>query len=195
MITLTLPAIHLPDQLIDTPHGALRIPGHRVPARQVPVDPAQLATLVHAARQAARNAHAPYSRFRVGAALIMADDPTATVYSGANIENSSFGGTCCGERSALVAAASRGLRRIRYLAVSCADNLTAPLAERSPCGICRQVIKEFTHKELALDDALILIDSGADDTLCEVLDIERLLPYGFNFAPPAGHGTHSPAGS
>jgi len=195
MITLTLPAIDISDSLAATPQGTLRIPGQHIPERQVTVDPATLAALITAAREAAQHAHAPYSRFRVGAALIMADDPDATVFSGANIENSSFGGTCCGERSALVAAASRGFRRIKYLAISTVDSLGAPLAERSPCGICRQVIREFSGGEMDLDTALILIDSGADDTLCEIMDIERLLPHGFSFAPPVGHGIHSPADS
>lgn len=192
--TLSLAALVIPDSILETPYGRLRIPGQQIPERRITLDPALLAGLLHSAREAARSAHAPYSHFHVGAALIMADDPEARVFSGANIENSSYGGTCCAERSALFAAASAGFRRLRYLAVSTVDSLDGPLRDRSPCGICRQVIREFCDP--ADDDgALIFIDNGTEDTLCEVLDIERLLPHGFSFAPPPGHGTHNPADS
>ncbi|MDG2285928.1 MAG: cytidine deaminase, partial [Alphaproteobacteria bacterium] len=99
-----------------------------------------------------------------------------------NVENSSYGVTVCGERNAVFAAVSKGFRRIKYLAVSTTDSLDAPLSERSPCGICRQAIREFTEHDVTLDEALILIDTGEDDVLCDVMDIARLLPHGFTFA-------------
>ena len=110
----------------------------------------------------------------------MADDPTVTLFSGTNVENSSYGLTCCAERNALFQAASSGFRQLRYLAISTVDSLTSPLAERSPCGACRQVIKEFGGE----GEVLIFIDSGGGDSgiLCNVFDMERLLPYGFKLA-------------
>jgi cytidine deaminase len=186
MVTITLPARDLPDSVIDTAHGRIVVPGHRLPEKKVEVDPALVADLVKAARANAARAYAPFSHFHVGAALVMADDPEGRIHAGANIENSSYGVCSCGERTALNHAAGLGFRRIKYLAVSCASALDAPLADRSPCGICRQAIKEFTAKDFSADDALIFIDTGDDSgVLCEVMDIERLLPYGFNFGGPA----------
>jgi cytidine deaminase len=181
-IELILPALDIPDSLIETPVGALRVPGVRIEEKRVMIDAGQLAALITAAREAASRAHAPHSRFHVGAAVVMADDPSATVHAGANVENSSYGATVCGERNALFGAVSKGFRRIKYLAVSTADSLDAPLSERSPCGICRQAIREFTEHEVSLDEALILIDTGEPDVLCDVMDIGRLLPFGFTFA-------------
>lgn len=76
--------------------------------------------------------------------------------------------------------------------MSTVQSLGDELRNRSPCGICRQVIREFCDPQ-DQPGGLILIDSGEDDVLCEVLDIERLLAHGFSFAP--AHGTHNPAGS
>ena len=65
------------------------------------------------------------------------------------------------------------------LAVSTPETLNMPLEERSPCGLCRQVIREFAD-----EDTLVICDSGEDDILGDILDIERLLPFGFQFTPP-----------
>jgi cytidine deaminase len=180
---LVLPAVRLAAQTVPTPAGTLRLPGHEIPEKRLEIEPARLAALLAAARAAADKAYAPFSRFRVGAALVMADDPAGTVFTGANVENSSYGGTICAERTAITQAAAHGFRRIRWLAVSCADALAAPLADRSPCGLCRQVIKEFTDPDPARDAALVLIDSAAAGILADVLDIERLLAHGFHFGP------------
>jgi cytidine deaminase len=181
-VELTLPALEVPDHRVETPAGAIRVPGIRLPEKRVAVDAALVAKLIDHAREAARLAHAPHSDFHVGAAIIMADDPYATIFSAANIENSSYGVTVCGERNALFAAASKGFRRVRYLALSTVDALDAPLSERSPCGACRQAIREFTEHDVAIDEALILIDTGDPGVLCDVMDIQRLLPHGFTFA-------------
>lgn len=181
-IELILPALVIPDSLTETPAGAIRVPGVQLAEKRVTIDADLLAELINTARTAARTAHAPHSHFHVGAAVVMADDPDEVVHGGANVENSSYGVTVCGERNALFSAVSKGFRRIKYLAVSTVDSLHAPLAERSPCGVCRQAMREFTEHDVALDEALILIDSGEPGVLCDAMDMARLLPHGFTFA-------------
>jgi len=183
-ITLTLPPVRIAPNITDTACGRIVIPGYAIAEKKIAIDPEKIQQLILAARDAAGNAYAPYSRFRVGAAIIMADDPEGKIYPGANIENSSYGVACCAERSSLFHCAALGFRRLKYLAVSCLGALDSPLAARSPCGICRQAIKEFIHEDISADDTLIFIDNGDPDTLCEIFDIDRLLPYGFNFSPP-----------
>lgn len=178
-VTLVLPGVSQPAVSYETAAGRIVVPGQDIPEKRIVVDPVLVRALVQAARAAARDAYVRYSGFHVGAALIMDDDPNGTVFSGANVENSSYGVTCCGERTALYQAAAKGFRTLRYLAVSTADALDRPLRSRTPCGVCRQAIREFTALDVACDEALVLIDNGTDNVLCEAFDIERLLPYGF----------------
>lgn len=175
-VELALPAVTRPAAAMETAAGRLIVPSRNIPERRVMVDPAELARLRAASRAAAAGAHAPYSGFTVGAALIMADDPDRRVFVGANVENASYGGTICAERTAIAQAASAGFRRIAVLAVSCTQALHAPLADRSPCGICRQVIAEFAGDA---PPTLVLVDSAEDGTLGEILDLDRLLPHAF----------------
>jgi cytidine deaminase len=181
-VELILPALAIPESRAQTSAGTLRVPGLRLREKRVTIDANLLAELISAARAAAGKAHVPHSHFHVGAAVVMADDPSAAVHSAANVENSSYGVTVCGERNALFGAVSKGFRRIKYLAVSTANSLDAPLSERSPCGVCRQAIREFTEHDVDLDEALILIDTGEPGVLCDVMDVARLLPHGFTFA-------------
>jgi cytidine deaminase len=92
--------------------------------------------LFEEAQKAAGFAYAPYSRFRVGAALLAED---GTVYTGCNVENRSFGLSLCAERSALVQGVSKGSRSFIALAVATPD-AQEPVG---PCGACRQVLSEF----------------------------------------------------
>jgi cytidine deaminase len=91
--------------------------------------------LVEEALRAKENAYAPYSKFRVGAALLTCD---GQVFTGCNIENASFGATNCAERTAIFKAVSEGRREFTAIAIaSDSRHLTYP------CGICRQVMAEF----------------------------------------------------
>ncbi|HEY7258221.1 MAG TPA: cytidine deaminase [Gaiellales bacterium] len=92
--------------------------------------------LYEAARAAARRAHAPYSQFPVGAALLPAGDGDPIL--GVNVENASFGLTSCAERNAVFAAVAAGVRDFSAIAVH-AEAGSAP-----PCGACRQVLVEFS---------------------------------------------------
>lgn len=181
MVKLTLPSVAVADTETATPAGRLVVPGFQLPPRDVWVDEVLVQRLLLAARDAAERAYAPFSQFRVGAAALMDNDPKHTVFTGANVENSSYGGTICAERTALTAAASAGFRRLRYLAVCVRDALTAPLCDRSPCGLCRQFMRQFCDPHATLP-SLVFIADGQPGVLGQVLDIERLLPWGFRFA-------------
>lgn len=90
--------------------------------------------LLEKAKQASMNSYSPYSNFSVGSAVLLKD---STVYSGCNIENSSYGLTICAERTAIAKAISEGRKDIVAVAVY------SPSGDISPCGACRQFISEF----------------------------------------------------
>lgn len=122
--------------------------------------------LIKAAAQAAANAYAPHSKFQVGAALLCAD---GTVFTGCNVENSSYGLTNCAERTAVFSAVAAGRRDYKAIAVVAAGD-TMPF----PCGACRQVLNEFCSGEFPVHVANI----DALDTY-ETLCLSDLLPHGF----------------
>ena len=126
--------------------------------------PEQREKMLVAARAAFKNAHAPYSNFRVGSAILT---ERGVLYSGCNVENASYGLTCCAERNAIFAAVAAEGSAMRILAVAVATERDGPCA---PCGACRQVIYEFGP------DALILF-RGQSGT--EQMAITELLPEGF----------------
>lgn len=119
--------------------------------------------LVIAAKEAMKNAYAPYSNFRVGAALLTEDEK---VYTGCNIENASYGGTNCAERTALFKALSEGHRKFNKIAI-----ISDSLEYTYPCGICRQVLAEH-----GVDMEIIVADFNGE---FKVHKLNELLPYAF----------------
>ena len=117
--------------------------------------------------------YAPFSKFRVGAALLGKD---GVVYTGCNVENSSFGGTICAERTAFLKAISEGCREFEKIAVVArpvpAEGEEAETVEAWPCGICRQFMKEFC------DDDFIIITGTSEDTM-RTMTMTEILPEGF----------------
>ena len=109
--------------------------------------------LLLAARQSAHAAYAPYSGFRVGAALLCDD---GRVITGCNVENASYGLSICAERAAVFAAVAAGAQRFRAIALSCLS--TEPREPLVPCGACRQVLSEFVDRDLTV------IREGGDRT-------------------------------
>lgn len=120
--------------------------------------------LINRAILAKDTAYVPYSNFRVGAALI---DDMGREYSGCNVENASYGATCCAERTAIFKAVSEGSKKIRKMAVVCDQDDFC-----RPCGICRQVMAEF-----ASEDFVLL--SAKPDGEFEEFTMEMLLPSSF----------------
>jgi len=93
--------------------------------------------LIAAARQTRLNAHAPYSGFKVGAALLCDD---GTIVTGCNVENATYGLTICAERVAIVKAISEGRKPLGFKAVAIVGDTAQPTP---PCGACRQILWEF----------------------------------------------------
>ncbi len=114
------------------------------------------------AAEISENAYAPYSDFKVGAAL-MTDE--GRIYTGVNIENSSFGAGICAERTAFAKAVSEGERRFFAIAVYSEKD------EAVPCGICRQFMYEFAPD--------ITVITGKNSGRLNIRSLEELLPDGF----------------
>jgi len=127
--------------------------------------------LVTAARAARAHAYAPYSRYRVGAAVLTR---AGGIYAGCNVENATYGATLCAERSAIAAMVSAGDSD----PVACAV-VTAGPKPGTPCGICRQVLAEFAREMklvLVAEDAKGRIVARGSDRL------SRLLPHAFGLS-------------
>lgn len=117
------------------------------------------------AKENLKNAYAPYSKFKVGAALLCR---SGKVYGGVNIENSSFGATICAERSAVGNAITNGETEFLKIAVASSQG------EAWPCGICRQVLFEFSNDE----NPIKVITGNSEDELVSY-KIDELLFKGF----------------
>lgn len=127
------------------------------------LDQAQIQLLRDAALKALTHAHAPYSGFAVGAALL---DSEGKVYSGCNVENASLGLSVCAERTAVFKAVSEGARSFRAIAIATrAPELTPP------CGACRQVLLEF-----APELVVVLVNAKGDTSQYR---LSELMPHAF----------------
>ena len=120
--------------------------------------------LVEKAREAMKYAYAPYSNFKVGAALLT---ESGNIYVGCNIENISFGATNCAERTAVFKAVSEGEKNFKAIAIVSSSGKFTP-----PCGICRQVLSEFSE-----DMDIILADK--DDNI-KIIKLNELIPFSFD---------------
>ena len=120
--------------------------------------------LAKIAIDARENAYVPYSKFKVGAAVVTEDD---SIYTGCNIENASYGATNCAERTAIFKAVSEGHKKIKAIAIV-GDMST----HTYPCGICRQVIVEFATKDIN-----IILVKNEDDYIIKTM--EEILPGAF----------------
>jgi cytidine deaminase len=152
-------------------------PTDPAPTGPAPADPA-IAMLVQAARTAALNAHAPYSRFAVGAALLMTD---GSVITGANVENASYGLSLCAETVAIATASAAGrLREVAAVAVigGAMDAAGRPTGTDpvSPCGRCRQVLNEAA--QLGGRDLPVHCGAAQGDAVRSHL-LSTLLPHAF----------------
>ena len=123
--------------------------------------------LLNAAVEAMNNAYVPYSKFKVGAALLLKD---GQIILGCNIENASYGLCNCAERTALFKAYSEGYKKDDIVAMSVAGATDGPI---SPCGACRQVMAELLH----LNTPIYLTNVKGD---VKETTVEGLLPYSFS---------------
>lgn len=122
----------------------------------------QKKSLIAAAIQASEHAYAPYSQYRVGAALLTS---TGKIFLGCNVENASYGATICAERTAVAKAVSEGERDFEAIAVATQNG-------GSPCGICRQFMFEFSPEM-----QVIIADFSGKIHLD--MPLKELLPGGF----------------
>lgn len=118
--------------------------------------------LLRRAREALKNAYAPYSRYRVGACILAAD---GRMFCGCNVENASYGLTICAERGAVMAAVAGGARAFTRIAIASEGSLPWP------CGACRQVLREFAP------DIEVLVQDGGGNIRRATLS--ELLPMSF----------------
>lgn len=134
------------------------------------------APLLARAAQALESAHAPYSRFRVGAALLAAD---GAVFVGCNVENASYGLTICAERVAVATAVAAGKREFAAMAIVAAGG-TVPY----PCGACRQVLAEFCGPDFPVYAA-----GSRNMAAFERFRLNELLPHAFRTDPVGDRGS------
>ncbi|HLG96039.1 MAG TPA: cytidine deaminase [Bryobacteraceae bacterium] len=120
--------------------------------------------LIEAALQAREHAHAPFSKFKVGAAL---EDESGRIFTGCNVENATYGLTMCAERVAVFKALSEGARKFKRVVVAADTDVLTP-----PCGACRQILWEFCG-----DVELILVNPQGKT---ESMRLKQLFPRPFD---------------
>jgi cytidine deaminase len=134
-------------------------------------------TLLAAAQRVRKSAYAPYSRFRVGAAVLTRE---GDVFTGCNVENATYGATLCAERAAVAAMVAAG----QLSPIACAV-VTGARPPAPPCGICRQVLAEFAGAGLAL--ILASEDEGGRIVARKTSKLGALFPGAFRLAVGGGH--------
>jgi cytidine deaminase len=125
--------------------------------------------LLQAAKTVRLSAYAPYSGFKVGAAVFASN---GTLFTGCNVENASYGATCCAERNALFQAIAAGVKPSQFVAMAIVADTSTVI---SPCGICRQVIAELCPADMP-----ILLANMNDDS--QQTDVQTLFPQAFTSA-------------
>lgn len=125
--------------------------------------------LIHSALDARKTSYAPYSGYAVGAALLT---DGGKVYQGVNIENASYGATNCAERTAFFKAVSEGERSFKAIAIVGGLIGEEPVDYAYPCGVCRQVMQEFTD-----NDFCVIVAKSVSDY--QLYKLDELLPFGF----------------
>ncbi len=138
--------------------------------KNLPLSKEEVTRLVDAAQAARENSYSPYSKFKVGAAVLTSE---GEIFKGTNVENASYGLTVCAERNAIFAAVSAGHRRFRALALI--TQKIPGVAFGSPCGACRQVMSEFMPPATPVYIAVL---NGKKRTVyCKKLS--ELMPFAF----------------
>ena len=118
------------------------------------------------ALEATKFSYAPYSKFKVGAAIMASN---GEIFTGCNVENASFGGTICAERTAVFKAVSEGRREFIKIAIAESND-----GDCTPCGFCRQVLSEFSK------DGSLMVICKVNGVLKEI-PLRELLPHSFTF--------------
>lgn len=119
--------------------------------------------LLNLAKEAMQYAYTPYSKFQVGAAILM---KSGKIYTGCNIENASYGATNCAERTAIFKAVSEGEKEICAVAIVSSSNEFT-----YPCGICRQVLAEF------MKEGDFIFENAQNEV--QIIPLEKMFPYSF----------------
>jgi cytidine deaminase len=128
------------------------------------IDKKTVKELISFAYEARLNSYSPYSNYPVGAALLCVD---GSIYTGCNVENASYPAGNCAERTAVFKAVSEGKKGFKAIAIVGGKALT------SPCGVCRQVLREFVNPE-----EFEVIMTGEDEKI-KIMTLSELLPLSF----------------
>lgn len=135
-----------------------------------PLSRETILSLIRHALDAREKAYAPYSHYTVGAALLR---PDGTIGTGCNVENASYGATICAEQNAVFSSVALGYRHFHAIALAAAPEGEPPSSKVPPCGICRQVLREFA------DPSSFFIIAASSEEDYTIRTLEELLPDSF----------------
>lgn len=133
--------------------------------REIPVK-----DMIRSALEARKKAYAPYSKYQVGAALLTNE---LRIYTGCNIENAAYSPGICAERTAIAKAVSEGWRKWKAIAIAGGPEGAEAAQSAFPCGVCRQVIREFVNP----DEFIVIVAKNTEDY--QVYRFSELFPEGF----------------